>query len=102
LIAALVGVEWWASLSSRFNLGTHWIGGWLESRTGLDDMEKWKFLTLPVLELRPICRPEYYNIRFLMSETVALQTLCTQTAIMLTLLLKAIVCFLGSVDNAAN
>jgi hypothetical protein len=25
--------------------GTHWIGGWVDSRTGLDDLEKRKFLT---------------------------------------------------------
>jgi hypothetical protein len=37
--------------------GTHWIGGWVEPRAGLDDMEKRKFLTLPGLELRPLSRP---------------------------------------------
>jgi hypothetical protein len=31
--------------------GTHWIGGWVGPRAGLDDMEKRKFLTLPGLEL---------------------------------------------------
>jgi hypothetical protein len=30
--------------------GTHWIGGWVGPRAGLDDMEKRKFLTLPGLE----------------------------------------------------
>jgi hypothetical protein len=33
--------------------GTHWIGGWVDARTGLDDVEKRKFLTLPRLELEP-------------------------------------------------
>jgi hypothetical protein len=33
--------------------GTHFIGGWVDPRAGLDDMEKWKFLTLPELELPP-------------------------------------------------
>jgi hypothetical protein len=37
--------------------GTHWIGGWVGPRTGLDDVEKRKFLTLQGLELRPLCRP---------------------------------------------
>jgi hypothetical protein len=37
--------------------GTHWIGGWVGPRAGLDDVEKRKFLTLPGLELRPLCRP---------------------------------------------
>jgi hypothetical protein len=37
--------------------GTHWIGGWVDPRTGLDDVEKRKFLTLPGLELRPLGHP---------------------------------------------
>jgi hypothetical protein len=36
---------------------THWIGGWVDPRAGLDDVEKRKFLTLPGLELRPLGRP---------------------------------------------
>jgi hypothetical protein len=32
---------------------THWIGGWVDARVGLDDVEKIKLLTLPGLELRP-------------------------------------------------
>jgi hypothetical protein len=32
--------------------GTHWIGGWVDLRAGVDDVEKRKFLTLPGLELR--------------------------------------------------
>jgi hypothetical protein len=37
--------------------GTHCIGGWVDPRAGLDDMEKWKLLTLPGLELRALSRP---------------------------------------------
>jgi hypothetical protein len=33
------------------------IGGWVGLRAGLDDMEKWKFLALPGLELRPLSCP---------------------------------------------
>jgi hypothetical protein len=56
LTLALVGGEWSASRSSRFTPGdrypsTHCIGGWMGPRTGLDDVEKRKFLTLPGLEL---------------------------------------------------
>jgi hypothetical protein len=52
LTSALVGDEWSASHSGRFTAGervpgTHWIGGWLNLRAGLDNMEKRKFLTLP-------------------------------------------------------
>jgi hypothetical protein len=36
---------------------THWAGGWVGPRTGLDDVEKRKFLTLPGLELRPLSHP---------------------------------------------
>jgi hypothetical protein len=36
---------------------THSIGGWVGFRTGLDDVEKRKFLTLPGLKLRPLGRP---------------------------------------------
>jgi hypothetical protein len=37
--------------------GTHFIGGGVDPRAGLDDMEKWKFLALPGLELPPPGRP---------------------------------------------
>jgi hypothetical protein len=33
--------------------GTHWIGGWIGLRAGLDDVKKRKFMTLPGLELDP-------------------------------------------------
>jgi hypothetical protein len=56
LTSALVGSEWSTSRPGRFNPGervpgTHWIGGWVGPRTGLDEVEKRKFLTLPGLEL---------------------------------------------------
>jgi hypothetical protein len=34
-----------------------WIGGWVGPRTGPEDLEKRKFLTLPGLELRPLGHP---------------------------------------------
>jgi hypothetical protein len=55
LSSSLVGGECSASRSDRFNprrnkkTGTHWIGGWVGSKAGLDDMEMRKFLTLPGL-----------------------------------------------------
>jgi hypothetical protein len=36
--------------------GTHWIGSWVGPRTGLNDVEKMTFLSMPGLELRPLCR----------------------------------------------
>jgi hypothetical protein len=54
--------------------GTNWIGGWVDPRAGLDDMEKRNFLTLPGLELRHLGRParsqSLYRLRHLGS-TVA-------------------------------
>jgi hypothetical protein len=35
--------------------GIHWIGGWVDSRIGPDDVEK--LLPLPGLELGPLGRP---------------------------------------------
>jgi hypothetical protein len=31
----------------------------VDPRAGLDDMEKWKFLTLPGLEPQPLSRPAH-------------------------------------------
>jgi hypothetical protein len=62
LTSALVGGEWSALRPGRFTPGerapgTHSIGGWVDPRAGLDDMEKRKSLTTPRLELRPLGRP---------------------------------------------
>jgi hypothetical protein len=44
------------------------LGGWVDPRAGLDDVEKGKFLTLPGLELRPLGRPgrsqSLYRLRY--------------------------------------
>jgi hypothetical protein len=63
LTSALVGGEWSVSRPRRFTPrerapGTHWLGGWMDPRASLDDVERRKFLTLPGLELRPLCRPD--------------------------------------------
>jgi hypothetical protein len=47
--SALVGGEWSAFRSGFFIPGeispdTHRLGGWVDPRAGLDDMEKWKIL----------------------------------------------------------
>jgi hypothetical protein len=48
--------------------GTHWIGGWVDPRSGLDDLEKRKVLTLRGLELRFLGRParsqSLYRLRY--------------------------------------
>jgi hypothetical protein len=36
---------------------THWIGGWVDPRASLDDVENRKFLTLPGLELQSLSCP---------------------------------------------
>jgi hypothetical protein len=58
--SALLG-EWTALRFGRFTPGerapgTHWTGGWIGPRTGLDDVGR-TFFTLPGLELRPFRRP---------------------------------------------
>jgi hypothetical protein len=62
LTSALIGGEWSNSRPGRFTpgertSGTHWIGGWVDLRAGLDDLEKRKFLTRQGLELRLLGRP---------------------------------------------
>jgi hypothetical protein len=59
LTAALVGGEWSASRLGRLTpgegaRGSHWVGGWVDPRNILDDVEKIRLLTLPGLELRPL------------------------------------------------
>jgi hypothetical protein len=43
-----------ATLPPEKGPGTHFIGGWVDPRAGQDNMEKWKFFTLPGLELPPL------------------------------------------------
>jgi hypothetical protein len=42
----------WGGGTRLYN-GTHWVAGWADITTGLDDMEKRKFLTLPGLNSNP-------------------------------------------------
>jgi hypothetical protein len=51
LTAAVDGSEWSASRPCRFTAGTHWIGGWVGPRTGLDVVEKRK--SCPCLDSNP-------------------------------------------------
>jgi hypothetical protein len=49
--------EWCASLPCRFTPGervraTHWIGGWVGLRIGLNAIEERKILALPGIESR--------------------------------------------------
>jgi hypothetical protein len=73
LTSAVAGCEWSISSPGRFTPGerapgTHWIGGSVDPRDGLDDVEMRKFLTIPGLELRTFCRPAYsqslYRLRY--------------------------------------
>jgi hypothetical protein len=62
LTSALAGGEWSASCHCRFTSGerdpgTHWIGGLVDSRAGLKEVEKREFLILPGLEIRPLGHP---------------------------------------------
>jgi hypothetical protein len=73
LNSALADGEWSVSHSGSFipgerAPGTHWIGGWVNPRAGLEDMEERKLLILPGLELRPLGRPArsqlVYRLRY--------------------------------------
>jgi hypothetical protein len=62
LTSTLAAGQWSASRPCRLipderGPGNHWIGGWVDLRFGLDDVEKRKLLTLPELELRFLGRP---------------------------------------------
>jgi hypothetical protein len=73
LTSALDGSEWSASLPSHFTPRgksplTHGIGGWVGSKTSLDDVKRRKILPLPGLEFRPLGRPAHkqslYRLRY--------------------------------------
>jgi hypothetical protein len=83
--SSLVGGEWSASRLGRFTPGdrapgTHWIGGWVGPRRGLDDVERRRILHLPRPELRPLGRPvrsqSLYRLRYLGDE---LERTCEET-----------------------
>jgi hypothetical protein len=62
LTSELVGGEWSASrpgcLTPRERAtGTHWIGGWVEPRTGMDDVEKRNLATTGTRILTPAFKP---------------------------------------------
>jgi hypothetical protein len=62
LNSVLISGEWSAPRLDSFTPrerapGTHCIGGCVGPRAGLNDMEKWKFLPSPGLELRHLGRP---------------------------------------------
>jgi hypothetical protein len=44
--------------------GTHWIGGWVDPRAGLGDVEKRNFFTLLGLELRLLSRPAHTQLQY--------------------------------------
>jgi hypothetical protein len=71
LTSALDRGEWSASRPSYFTSGeespgTHWIGGWVDPKAGLDATGKKQFLALLGTELRPYFIPVYLNISELM------------------------------------
>jgi hypothetical protein len=61
--SALNGDKWSASRLGHFrDPGTHWIGGWVDPRAGLDAVEKKKKLLL-LLGMEPrLCSPSLYRL----------------------------------------
>jgi hypothetical protein len=79
LTSALAGGEWSTSRPCCFTPGekaprAHWIGGGVDPRAGMDDVEKRKLFTLPGLELRTLGRPvrsqSLYRLNFLAGSSV--------------------------------
>jgi hypothetical protein len=70
LTSALAGVDRSASLPGRSIPDTHWIGGWVDPKAGVDNVEKRKFLTLPALELVQPLASRYtdYNQQYFIQE----------------------------------
>jgi hypothetical protein len=69
LTSILVGREWSASRAASLTPaegapGTHWLGGWVGPRTGLDDLERRKILILRGLEPRPLVRPLHSQLLY--------------------------------------
>jgi hypothetical protein len=65
-------IYWSVSRPGRFAPGerapgTHWIGGWVDPRAGLDDLADRKFMTLPGLELRPLRWPARSQLLYRLS-----------------------------------
>jgi hypothetical protein len=62
------GTSWSAPRLGRLTLGTHCVGGWMNLRTRLDDVEKKIFLFLLGLEIWPLGRPalrqSLYHLRY--------------------------------------
>jgi hypothetical protein len=61
MTSALAGGEWSVSPPGRFTPRgkaprIHWIGGLVDHRAGLDDVEERQFFATPGLELRPLGR----------------------------------------------
>jgi hypothetical protein len=46
----------------HFTPSTHGMGSWVDPRVDLGNAGKLKFLTLPELELWPLCRPAYSQV----------------------------------------
>jgi hypothetical protein len=64
-------------------LGTHWVEGWVDPKSSLDDVERRKILPLLSLELRPLgsqalsqspCRLSYQGV-YLQTEFVSVLTI---------------------------
>jgi hypothetical protein len=60
----VVSFTLWSLYLFGQNSGTHWIGGWLDPKAGLDTVEKTKVLFLPKFKPRP-CSLSLYRLSYL-------------------------------------
>jgi hypothetical protein len=55
--STLAGGELSASHPGLFTTGTHWIGGWVDPRAGLKDVQKREIYDTTRTQIRPLGRP---------------------------------------------
>jgi hypothetical protein len=102
LTSVIPGGEWSGSRPGRFTAkerapGTHWIGGWVDPRAGLDDVKKRNFLTPLGLELRSLGCParsqSLYRLRYPRSLDILFLKIDVEGLLSLKLLGKLIAVF---------
>jgi hypothetical protein len=82
LTSALVAGEWSVSRLCPFTPGerapgTHWIGGWVDPRARLDDVEKRRFLNLLGLKLQHLGHPASSQSLYRLRYSGSTQICCT-------------------------
>jgi hypothetical protein len=78
---------------------THWIGGWVSPKTGLDDVERRKIMLLARLELRPLGHPARSPSLYRLHYPGSLVTIYIILITVLSLRYKLVVCTCTGVEG---